>query len=95
MTNGNVKDKNHKGNFLFPMKDFVSFRTNLQSMYFMSTIILKDNINGFRITNFQLACIRNTPHPSHKNLVTLCHDVHYMWKVNRHLKVQEWYDFIT
>ena len=54
-TNGNVRDGNYNGNFLFPMRDFVSFGTDCQSMYFMSTEFLRDNINGFCITQFQLA----------------------------------------
>ena len=29
-TNGNIRDKNYKGNFLFTMKDFVPFRTDCQ-----------------------------------------------------------------
>ena len=37
-TNGNLRYENYKGKFLFPMKKFVSFRTDLQSMYFLSTI---------------------------------------------------------
>ena len=37
-TDGNVGDENYKGKFLFPMKYFVSFVTDFQSMYLMSTI---------------------------------------------------------
>ena len=44
-TNGNVRDENYKRGLLFPMKDFVSFITYHQSIYFMSTIFLKDKIN--------------------------------------------------
>ena len=36
-TNGYVRDENYKGKFLLLMKDFVSFITYCQSMYFMST----------------------------------------------------------
>ena len=45
-TYGNVRDEHYNGNFLFPMKDFVSFGTDFQSMYFMSSVFLKDKING-------------------------------------------------
>ena len=34
-TNGNVRDENYKVKFLSPMRDFLSFGTDLQSMYFM------------------------------------------------------------
>ena len=65
-TNGNVRYENYKGKFLLPMKDFVLSGTGFQSMYFMSTIFLKDNIYGFRVPLFQLAYIRDTTHPSLK-----------------------------
>ena len=42
-TDGNVRDLNYNGKFLFPMKYFVSFDTDHHSMYFMSIIFLKDN----------------------------------------------------
>ena len=29
-----------------------------------------------------------------KKLVTLCHDVHYMWSRNQELELQEWEDCI-
>ena len=45
-TNGNVRDENYNGKFLFTMNYFFSFGTDLQSMYFMSTRFLKDMING-------------------------------------------------
>ena len=60
------------------MKYFVSFGTDRQSMYFMSTIFLKDNINGVRVPQFQLAYIRDTTQTSHKNVVRLCGEVHYL-----------------
>ena len=47
-TNGNVRDKNYKINFLFPMKYFKQFVKYSQSMYFMPTILLKDKTDGFR-----------------------------------------------
>ena len=40
-TNANVRYEYYKEKFLFPMKDFVSFGTDFQSMYFMSIILLK------------------------------------------------------
>ena len=33
-TNGNLRDENYKENLLFPMKDFVSFRIDCQTLYF-------------------------------------------------------------
>ena len=54
-TNGNLRDENYNGNFLFPINDFVSFGTYRQSMYFMSTRFLKDKINGLCVPQFQLA----------------------------------------
>ena len=83
--NVNVRDENYKGKFLFSMKDFVSFGTDFQGMYFMSTRLLKDNINGVRVPQFQLAYIHNTTNPSHKSLVVLFHEVHYMWWGNQDL----------
>ena len=68
-TNGNVRDENYKGELLFPMKDFLSSVTDHHSIYFMSTILLKDNIDGVRVPQFQLSYICNTNHPSHKDLV--------------------------
>ena len=61
------------------MKEFVSFGTDHNSMYFMSTIFLKYNIYIVCNPQFQLAYIRNTTHPSHKKLVELCCEVHYTW----------------
>ena len=77
------------------MKDFVSFGTDRQSIYFMSTILLKDNINGILVTQFQLAYIRGITHPSHKVVSKLCCEVHYMWWRNRELELQEWEDLIN
>ena len=59
-TNGNVRDGNYNVNFLFTMKDFVSFATYRQSMYFMSIRFLKYKINGFRVPQFKLAYICDT-----------------------------------
>ena len=41
--NGNLRYENFKERFLFPMKDFVSFGTDLQSMNFISTISFKQH----------------------------------------------------
>ena len=70
--NGNVRDEKYKGKLLFPIKDFVLISTDLQSMHFMSTRWIKDNINGFYVTKFQLDYICDTTHPANKNLVKLC-----------------------
>ena len=48
-TNGNRRDENYKGNFLFPMNNFLSFGTDFQSMYFMSTKFLKYKIIEIRV----------------------------------------------
>ena len=79
---------------IFPMNDFVSFCTDRQSMFFMSTRILKDQINGVCVPPFQLAYISDTTHSSHRNLVWLCCEVHYMWWKNQYLELQEWQDCI-
>ena len=63
-----------------------------QSNVFMSNRFLKDKIDGVRVTQFQLAYIRDTTHNSHKNLVTLCREVNYMWRGNQDLEMQEWED---
>ena len=51
-TNGNIRDENYKGIFLFNMKDFVSFRTYCKSMYFIPTRFLEENIDGFHFPQF-------------------------------------------
>ena len=56
----------------------------------MSTILLKYNINGVCVTQFQIDYIRNTTHPSHNNFVKLFHEVHYMWWLNQGFELQEW-----
>ena len=77
-TNGIVRDENYKGKFLFTMKDFVSFGRNHQSMYLMSTILLKYRIDGLGVQKYQLSYIINTNHPSHEQLVKLFCSVHYI-----------------
>ena len=64
-------------------------------MYFMSTILLKDNINWVRVPQFQINYIRDTTHRSHKNTVELCCEVYYMWWVNKEFELQEWKDIIS
>ena len=74
-TNTIVRNENYNGKFLFPMKDFVSFVTYSQSIYFMSTRFLKYKIDGDLVPQFQFSCICNTTLPSHKTLVGLCCEV--------------------
>ena len=62
-TNEIVRDQSYKGKFLFTMKDFVLFRTYRQSMYFMSNRLLKYNIDGLRVPQFQLGYISDTKIP--------------------------------
>ena len=81
-TIGNVRDENYNERFLYLMKNFLSFVTYCHSMYFMSTRLLKGKINGFRVSQFQLAYIREKNNPLHIHLVKLCHELHYMWSVN-------------
>ena len=64
-TNGNVRGGHYKGNLLFYMKDFMSIGTDCQPMYFMSTIFLKDIIDGVHVPQFQFSYIRNKTHTSH------------------------------
>ena len=49
------------------MKEFVLFGKVHQSIYFMSTILLKDNINWVSVPQFKLTYIHDTIHPSQKN----------------------------
>ena len=37
-TNGTILDESYKKKLLFPIKDLVSFGTDCQSLFFMSTI---------------------------------------------------------
>ena len=70
------------------MKEFVSIDTDLQSMHFVSTRLLKYRINGVCVPQSQLARIRGTTNTSHKNLFELCHEAHYMWRGNKYLEPQ-------
>ena len=63
-------------------------------MHLMPTELLKYNIDGVYVPQFQIAYICVTPHPSHKNLDKLCCEVHYMWWENQYLELKEWEDFI-
>ena len=69
-TNGTVRDNSYKVKLIFPIKEFLSFGTDLQSTYFMSKILLRDDIDGFCVPQFQVAYIRNTKNNLHKNLVS-------------------------
>ena len=62
-TNENVRNENYKGKLLSSVTDLVSFGTVFQSIYFMSTILLKYKIIGSRVTQFQLDYICDTTHP--------------------------------
>ena len=64
-------------------------------MYSMPTILLKGEINGVRIPKFQLAYICDTTHHSHKSLVKLCREVHYMWWGDKYLELRQWEDCIN
>ena len=77
-TNGNIRYQNYMGKFLFPMKDFVSFSTYRNSIYFMSNKIIKDKINEFCVLQFKLAYICGTTHPLHGNLNKFCCEVYCM-----------------
>ena len=55
----------------------------------MPTILLKDKIDGVRAQQFQLAYICDKTHPSHKKLVKLRCEVHYMWWLNQYLELQD------
>ena len=95
LTNGNIRDEHHKGNFLFPIRDFLSFGTDHQSRYFMSNIFLKEKTDGVYLAQFQLAYTHNTTHTPNKKLVKLCHAVHFMSWRNQYLELQEWDDCIN
>ena len=71
-TNGIVRDENYKGKFLFAMKYFLSFGRDYQSVYLMSTILLKYSIDRFCVPQYQLTYIDNTALPTHKQSVKLC-----------------------
>ena len=89
-TNGNKRDEDYKKRLLYSMDYFVSFGTDHQSIYFMSTRFLRYKINVDRVPNFQLVYIRDTSHTSHKYLVKLCCKVHYMLWENQDLEQKEW-----
>ena len=91
-TNGNIRDEKYNGNFLFPIKYFLSFDTDCPSMYFMSTIFLKEKVNGVCVTQFQFAHIRDTTHPPNKTWAKLCRELNNMWWENQYLELQEWED---
>ena len=79
---------------LISMKECFSFGTYYQSIYFMSTVLLKDNINGVCVPQFKFSYIRNKAHILPINLFKLCCDMHYMWWGKRYLEPQKWEDCI-
>ena len=68
-TNGTLIWDNYKGKFLFTMKVPVSFGKYFQSVFYMSNILFKNNIDGVHFPQFQLSYIHETDHNSHKKLV--------------------------
>ena len=81
--------------FLFSMKELVLFGTDRLSMYFISTIFLKNKMNWVHVTQFKISYIHYKTHLSHKKLVKLCFEVHSMWWGNQYLELQEWEDCIN
>ena len=53
-TNVTIRDEIYKGNLLFPMREFLSFGTDPQSMFLMSTRFLKEKIDGFCVPKLYL-----------------------------------------
>ena len=88
-TNLTFREENYKGRFLFNVKYFLLLVTYHQSMFYMSNILLKENINSVRVPQFQLNCIYTTTNPLHKNVVKLYCDMNYMWLGNQELELQE------
>ena len=64
-TNGTVRDENYKGELSFHMKEFVSFGEKMSVNICMSTIFLKDKIDGVRVPKFELSYISDTTHTLH------------------------------
>ena len=60
----------------------------------MSTRFLKYKIDKVHVPQLKLAYINDTTHPSYKNLVMLCREVHYMWWINQQLELQAWEDCV-
>ena len=85
-TNGNVRNGNYKGKFLFATEYFVSL--------VISTVFSKYNVDGVCVPHFHLAYICDTTHPSFKVFVKVCCEVHHMRWGNQYLKLQEWEDCI-
>ena len=65
--------------YYFPMKCFFSFITDSQSMFFISNVFLKYNINGVHVPQLHISYIRDTTHTPHKNVVKLCRELHHIW----------------
>ena len=66
LTNGIVRDESNNRKLFFTMKDFLSFGAYHQSMYLMSTILLKYKIDVLCVPQYQLTYIHNTTHTSYK-----------------------------
>ena len=56
--NVNVKDDNYNGKFLFPLKNFLSFGTEIQSMYFMSIIFLNTILMDYVFYDLNLIILK-------------------------------------
>ena len=59
----------------------------------MSNMFLTENIGGDHIPQFNIDLICNKNIPSHKHMVKLCREVHYMWWWNQELDLQEWDEY--
>ena len=70
-TNGAIRDEDYKIKFLLPIKYLMSFRSDSHSMFLMSTIFVKFDIDGVHVPQFKLSYIHNTTHPSRKKFVHL------------------------
>ena len=81
-SNGNLGEVSLRGKFLFTMKEFVSFGTDIQSMLFMTNILLKEKIDYICVTQFKISYIHYKYLPSHKHLF---HYDHYMWRGDQDL----------
>ena len=66
----------------------MSLGTYFQSMYFMTTRFLRDNIDGVRVPKFQLFTLL-TQRIIEIKMVRLCREVNYMWWGNQYLELQE------
>ena len=56
----------------------------------MSTRLLNDNIDSVHVPQSQLIYILGTTYVSHKHLVELFHDLHYMYWGNQEFNFKDW-----